>query len=462
MNYEDYNNGKAPEPGLVWSGSSWSYPTVGVDNGSTITVWPANDKQIPIELFGPPSASGYGEPVDGMWINVPKAVSAELQGALNKITAGLSVPQWDDFISAPFKKFKPPYDFPKADNMINPSILIMPAKLLSKTPMPANSPMPATVDLHSRIADDIVDGAQYLSVVGNKSTTPFKVPVRMAKANKARGDWYAGWQPAGLNFLELTVVTKPNNWTFDDVLGSPADLPLRSSGSTVGTMTHDMILWFPKGSNLEPIYVAFTTLMPTAQLNKRIEQQTAAQKKIDSQRLQDAAKSVVDFYQLATERAGAQAAKAAQELANTARGKTIRNADQAMAAFNRYKDVLNKKYNQADREAIAKALDATNMQTLANNLKRLSRGLGYTSKLFDVNSIIKDVRSALRTGDWKPFFVTVASIFAGQQATALTAVAFSALLTTPVGIVGYVFLLMAVNSFIGDTFTNELKKLAGV
>ncbi|ORM67871.1 hypothetical protein HA48_21160 [Pantoea wallisii] len=284
----------------------------------------------------------------------------------------------------------------------------------------------------------------------------------MAKATKADGNWDAGWQPGSLGFLELTVVNKPHQHPFEGRLGNLAELPLRPAGSTVGAMTNDFVLWFPMGSNLEPLYVAFTTILPAGPLKNRADQQAAAQTKIDVQRMQDAAKSVVDFYQLATDRAGAQATKAAQELASQVKGKTVRNAEQALAAFNKYKDVLNKKYSLADREAIAKALDATNMQTLANNLKRLSRGLGYTSKLFDASTIIKEARNALRSGDWKPFFVTVGSMYAGQQATALTALAFSALLTTPMGIVGYVFLLMAVNSFVGDTFTTELKKLAGV
>lgn len=462
MNYENYNNGNAPEPGLIWNGASWAYPTTGTMSGNTMTVWPQQNNSKPIDFSGPPEASGYNQPTDGMWIDVPNTLSTELQRALNLVETGLSVPQWDDFISAAFARFKPESEFPGSDNTVNPSIMIMPAKHLTHTPMLANSPMPASVDLHTRIADDVIDGVQYLSAVGNKSPTPFKIQVRMAQATKADGQWYAGWQPAGLGFLELTVVNKPHQYPSDGRMGNPVELPLRPAGSTVGAMTNDMILWLPQGSNLEPLYIAFTTILPPEPLKNRTEQQAAAQNKIDAQRLQDAAKSVVDFYQLATERAGVQASKAAQELANTVKGKAIRNADQALAAFNKYKDVLNEKYSVADREAIAKALDATNLEMLANNLKRLSRGLGYTSKLFDASTIIKEARNALRTGDWKPFFVTTGSIFAGQQATALTALAFSALLTTPMGIVGYIFLLMAVSSFVEDTFTTELKKLAGV
>ncbi|MHB9812991.1 colicin-like pore-forming protein [Escherichia coli] len=36
----------------------------------------------------------------------------------------------------------------------------------------------------------------------------------------------------------------------------------------------------------------------------------------------------------------------------------MRNANEAIKAFDRYKDVLNKKFSVSDREAIAKALES--------------------------------------------------------------------------------------------------------
>jgi len=44
----EYNNGTPPSPGLIWSGSSWAYPTTGyiTGNGSdtTMVVWPQKKK----------------------------------------------------------------------------------------------------------------------------------------------------------------------------------------------------------------------------------------------------------------------------------------------------------------------------------------------------------------------------------------------------------------------------------
>ena len=140
----------------------------------------------------------------------------------------------------------------------------------------------------------------------------------------------------------------------------------------------------------------------------------------------------------------------------------MRNVEQALAAFEKHKSVLNQKYSAADRKAIANAVASMNKQAQANHLIQMSRGLGFTSKLFDAFDVTSAFKTAMDTNDWRPFFVTVGRIYAGSQATALTALAFSAMLDTPMGIVGYVFLLTAVNSFMSDTFNTELKKLVGI
>lgn len=54
------------------------------------------------------------------------------------------------------------------------------------------------------------------------------------------------------------------------------------------------------------------------------------------------------FYQTLTEKYS----KMAQELADKSKGKKIGNVNEALAAFEKYKDVLNKKFSKADRDAI--------------------------------------------------------------------------------------------------------------
>lgn len=461
--YTNYNNGKSPEPGLVWSGASWAYPTQGagaLKDGGTLTVWPDNGR-APIESFNPDTGNGFSSVLDSIYQNPQSTASPEIQRSVSRVLAGFGVPQWDNLQSAPFARITPPSDFPNSNNMTNPSIVAFPARLLSNTPLSANTAAPSSINLHTRIADDVIDGVQYLAAVGDHSRTGFNVPVRTAQALKPKNMWNAGWMPGGLNFLEY-VMDFNNIYPAAKHDGTVAEMGLRPAGATIGANTDDMIIWFPVGSNVEPYYVAFTTMLPPQSLANRTSQQKAAQDAIDANKLKDAVKAVTDFYQLTTKVAGAQASKAAQELAANAKGKTLRNAEQALAAFEKHKNALNQKYSAADRKAIATAVASMNKQVQANHLKQMSRGLGTTSKLFDAFDVFSAFKTAMDTNEWRPFFVTVGGIYAGNQATALTALAFSGMLATPMGIVGYVFLLTAVNSFMSDTFNTELKKLVGI
>lgn len=463
MSYENYNNGVSPEPGLVWDGGGWVYPTTGYIGGDTLTVWPESSARYPVESFNPDTGGGFVPTVDGVWENPLPSLFPEMQTALSQVTQGLTSPQWDNFISAPFWRFTPALAYPTPDNTVNPYITMLPLKQLTHTPVSAGSAAPASVMLHTRITDDVRNGVQYLAAVGDQRQQSFNVPVRQASYKGSNTEaFFAGMMPGSLGFLEFYIYstskegTRPWNTSVEQGELLPA-------GATAGANTQDLIVWFPAESGMEPLYVAFTTSMPAAQLQRRAEQQAQAQLTVDDNKLKDSAKAVVDFYQLATERAGAQISQAAKTLADSVQGKQIRNAEEAYAAFQEYGNVLNNKYSVADREAIAQALEAVDKQTLSENLVRLSKGLGYTSKLIDGYDIVGvELPKTLRTGDWRPFFVTVGGIYLGVQAAHLTALAFGALLTTPAGIIAYVALLTATSAFVNDTVMLEIKRLVGL
>lgn len=102
MSYENYNNGVSPEPGLVWDGGGWVYPTTGYIGGDTLTVWPESSARYPVESFNPDTGGGFVPTVDGVWENPLPSLFPEMQTALSQVIQGLSSPQWDNFISAPF------------------------------------------------------------------------------------------------------------------------------------------------------------------------------------------------------------------------------------------------------------------------------------------------------------------------------------------------------------------------
>lgn len=63
----------------------------------------------------------------------------------------------------------------------------------------------------------------------------------------------------------------------------------------------------------------------------------------------------------------------AKSLAIESKSKKIRSATEAIAAFDKYKNILNKKFSITDRVAIAKALESIDKQMMAAQLKNSER-----------------------------------------------------------------------------------------
>lgn len=191
-----------------------------------------------------------------------------------------------------------------------------------------------------------------------------------------------------------------------------------------------------------------------------VRQQVAADKKAQEEidAVKDAVKFTADFYKELTSKYGDNASKIAQELADTAKGKQIRNVDEALKAFDQYKDVLNKKFSAKDREAIAKALESVDRNLMAKNLAKFSKALGVTSKVIDGIDIVVEFKKAVRTDIWRPFFVKLETLAAGAGASWLVAFAFAVLTATPLGIVGFVFLIAIVGFLINDELIEKINK----
>ncbi|EMR9309465.1 colicin-10, partial [Escherichia coli] len=69
---------------------------------------------------------------------------------------------------------------------------------------------------------------------------------------------------------------------------------------------------------------------------------------------------MVGFYQYITEQYGEKYTRIAQDLAEKAKGNKFSSVDEALAAFEEYQNVLNKKFSAADRNDIFNALESVN------------------------------------------------------------------------------------------------------
>ncbi|WP_059405907.1 colicin-like pore-forming protein [Pseudomonas sp. RIT-PI-q] len=181
-----------------------------------------------------------------------------------------------------------------------------------------------------------------------------------------------------------------------------------------------------------------------------------AERANDAEQIKGAIKFTADFYKEVTEKFGEKASALAKELSENARGKKIRNAEEAIRAFDQYKDVLNKKFSVKDREAIAKAIDSLDKDMMARSLNKFSKGLKGVGNVMDLFSLLTEAPKSTQSGDWKPFFVKAETLVAGQVATALVAFLFGLTAVTPMGILGFALLTAVTSALIDDALVGKI------
>lgn len=175
-----------------------------------------------------------------------------------------------------------------------------------------------------------------------------------------------------------------------------------------------------------------------------------------------AVKLTSDFFQEVTAKYGERASGLAQSFAEEAKGKTIRNMDQALAAFNNYKNSLGVKFSAQDRNAIHSALKSMDYANMAKQLSIYNKAFGYYGKFSDLYDITQELIKSLETDNWRPFFVKIETFTAGKVATAVTAFAFSILAGVPLGIVGFAVIMATVGALVDDNLINKINASLGI
>jgi len=178
--------------------------------------------------------------------------------------------------------------------------------------------------------------------------------------------------------------------------------------------------------------------------------------------VEDAVKSTADFMAEITGRFGQQAAELAQEFADNAKGKTLRNVDEALAAFNNYKNSLGAKFSVADRNAIANALKSLDYTSYATQLAKYSKGFGYYGTATDVYATVQEVIKAIETDNWRPAIVKIEALTAGKVATVAVAFTFSILTGAPVGVLAVGLMIALTSSLIDDALINRINAKLGL
>lgn len=181
-----------------------------------------------------------------------------------------------------------------------------------------------------------------------------------------------------------------------------------------------------------------------------------AERADEAEQIKSAIKFTADFYKEVAEKFGEKSSVLAKDLAASAKGKAIRNAEQAIKAFDQYQGNLAKKFSAQDREAIAKALDALDKDMMAKTLDRFGKGLGLVSNAMDFADLASEAKKSSESGDWRPFFVKAETILAGRAASALIAFMFGLTVATPLGILGFALLMALTSALIDDALVNNV------
>lgn len=191
---------------------------------------------------------------------------------------------------------------------------------------------------------------------------------------------------------------------------------------------------------------------------KRWTEEMNKSKGNEESEIQSAVQFTTDFYQTLTEKYGNKSSQVAQELAEAAKGKQLRNIDEALDAFNKYKDVLNKKFSVIDREAMAKALESVDRDLMAKNLAKFSKAFGIVGKTIDGVDIVKEFDKGLATGNWRPLLVKLETLAVSKGAVSLVAFAFGVMTATPLGILGFSLLMPITSALINDELIEKINK----
>ncbi|EKY7597709.1 pore-forming bacteriocin colicin K [Escherichia coli] len=187
-----------------------------------------------------------------------------------------------------------------------------------------------------------------------------------------------------------------------------------------------------------------------------------AQDALEKSQIKDAVDTMVGFYQYITEQYGEKYAKIAQDLAEKSKGKKIQGVDEALAAFEKYKNVLDKKFSKVDRDAIFNALESVNYDELSKNLTKISKSLKITSRVSFLYDVGSDFKNAIETGNWRPLFVSLEKSAVDVGVAKIVALMFSFIVGVPLGFWGIAIVTGIVSSYIGDDELSKLNELLGI
>lgn len=187
-----------------------------------------------------------------------------------------------------------------------------------------------------------------------------------------------------------------------------------------------------------------------------------AEDNLANSQIKNAVDSTIRFYEALTKEYGEKYSLLAQELANKTKGKKIGNVNEALEAFEKYKDILNKKFNKTDRYTISKALESIKYDEWAKHLDQFSKYLKITGHVSFLYNIVFDLLTAIRTDNWKPLFLTLEKQAVDVGIGFVVVFTFSIIAGTTLGIFGVAIMTGILCSLVDKNDLQQLNEFLGI
>lgn len=294
-----------------------------------------------------------------------------------------------------------------------------------------SSMVPDNYGGYTRVLNSLTFGVSGHEITGNNKTGPWiPTPSNPSSYSPPLGNKYRG---SGFKSLDVRSVNGIGTYT----------IHLSSGGIMTVTV---------KNGDLNNMDVQFSHWHGS----KSRERQFAKEVVTDYVHYKEIVNITADFYKEMTSKYSDKFSKEAKDLADYAKGKTLRNAKDAIKAFDKYKDVLNKKFSVADREAIAKALESLDKGEMAKQLAQFSKAFGLVGKTIQWGGFGAGLAKGFRTGNWNDAIISGEGIIAGKIASALVTVTFSMMAVNPIGIFGFAMIMAITSALITDKKLKEM------
>lgn len=99
---------------------------------------------------------------------------------------------------------------------------------------------------------------------------------------------------------------------------------------------------------------------------------------------------------------------------------------------------------------------------MGKNFAKFSKAFRYVGNSVDVYDVAIEFYKATDTNNYRPFFIKLEALAAGRVATAITAFAFSLIVGTPMGILGFALIMTVVGVMVDEKLMAKINKLVGI